>query len=109
METSEEDAVRVELEDEAEDRARLLPLEDKEWALGGRLMAFESRIREAWKFESEPMENQLPLETPDFWLTLDRAEVVDLTDRPDSELMEDKAGNISKADGPNVPMGKYER
>ena len=30
METSEEDAVKVDEDDEAEDRARLFPLEDKE-------------------------------------------------------------------------------
>ena len=62
--------------------------------LGGRLIAFESMILDAWKLESEPMENQLPeLETPDFWLTLDRAEVAERTERPDSELIEDKAEN----------------
>lgn len=35
------------------------------------------------------MENQLEeLDTPDFWLTFDRP---DVTDRPDSEDIEDKA------------------
>ena len=54
-------------------------------------------IREAWKLDSEPMENQLPeLETPDFWLTLDRAEVAERTERPDSELIEDKAVKCKK-------------
>lgn len=42
-------------------------------------------IREFWKFDSEPMENQLELEAP---LTLERA---DVTERPDSELIEDNA------------------
>jgi len=52
-------------------------------------------ILDAWKLESEPMENQLPeLETPDFWLTLDRAEVAERTERPDSELIEDKADDM---------------
>ena len=45
-------------------------------------------ILEAWKFDNEPIENQLELETPDLWLTLDRP---DVTERPDSELIEDKA------------------
>ena len=48
-------------------------------------------ILEAWKFDSEPIENQLEFEAPDFWLTLDRADVTDLTDRPDSELIDDNA------------------
>lgn len=96
IDTSEDEAVKVEDEEElAEDRARFLPREDKEWALGGRLIAFESMILDAWKLESEPMENQLPeLETPDFWLTLDRAEVAERTERPDSELIEDKADDM---------------
>ena len=43
------------------------------------------------------MENQLPeLETPDFWLTLERAEVAERTERPDSELIEDKAVKCKK-------------
>ena len=48
-------------------------------------------ILEAWKFDSEPIENQLELEAPDFWLTLERADVAERTERPDSELIEDKA------------------
>ena len=34
------------------------------------------------------MENQLELEAPDLWLTFERA---DVTERPDSELIEDRA------------------
>ena len=60
--------------------------------LGGRLIVFASMILEAWKFEREPIENQLELEAPDFWLTLERADVADRTDRPDSELIDDRAG-----------------
>ena len=48
-------------------------------------------ILEAWKFDSEPIENQLEFEAPDFWLTLERADVAERTERPDSELIEDKA------------------
>ena len=48
-------------------------------------------ILEAWKFDREPIENQLEFEVPDFWLTLERADVTDRTERPDSELIEDKA------------------
>ena len=48
-------------------------------------------ILEAWKFDSEPIENQLEFEVPDFWLTLERADVAERTERPDSELIEDKA------------------
>ena len=59
--------------------------------LGGRLIVFASMILEAWKFDREPIENQLEFEVPDFWLTLERADVTDRTERPDSELIEDKA------------------
>ena len=59
--------------------------------LGGRLIVFASMILEAWKFDSEPIENQLEFEAPDFWLTLERADVAERTERPDSELIEDKA------------------
>jgi hypothetical protein len=55
------------------------------------LIVFASMILEAWKFDSEPIENQLELEAPDFWLTLERADVAERTERPDSELIEDKA------------------
>ena len=48
-------------------------------------------ILEAWKFDSEPIENQLEFEAPDFWLTLERADVAERTERPDSELIEDMA------------------
>ena len=57
--------------------------------LGGLLIVLASIILEAWKLDNEPMENQLEeLDTPDFWLTFDRP---DVTDRPDSEDIEDKA------------------
>ena len=57
--------------------------------LGGLLMVLASIILEAWKLDNEPIENQLEeLDTPDFWLTFDRP---DVTDRPDSEDIEDKA------------------
>ena len=52
------------------------------------MIVLASMILEAWKFDNEPIENQLELETPDLWLTLDRP---DVTERPDSELIEDKA------------------
>ena len=55
------------------------------------MIVFASMILEAWKFDSEPIENQLELEAPDFWLTLERADVAERTERPDSELIEDKA------------------
>ena len=55
------------------------------------MIVFASMILEAWKFDSEPIENQLELEAPDFWLTLERADVVERTERLDSELIEDKA------------------
>lgn len=95
MERSDDEAVNVEDELEAEDRGRLLPREDNEWALGGRLIVLASMILEAWKFDNEPIENQLELETPDLWLTLDRP---DVTERPDSELIEDKAEDIEYED-----------
>jgi len=94
METSEEDAVRVEDEDELDDFERPLPRDDRECALGGRLIVFASMILEAWKFDSEPIENQLEFEAPDFWLTLERADVAERTERPDSELIEDKAEDM---------------
>lgn len=94
MDTSEEDAVRVEDEDELDDFERPLPRDDRECALGGRLIVFASMILEAWKFDSEPIENQLELEAPDFWLTLERADVAERTERPDSELIEDKAEDM---------------
>lgn len=59
--------------------------------LGGRLIVLASMILEAWKFDRDPIENQLEF---DLWLTLERA---DVTDRPDSELMDDKAENDMKA------------
>jgi len=98
METSEEEAVRVEDDDEADDFARPFPRDDKEWALGGRLIVFASMILEAWKFDREPIENQLEFEVPDFWLTLERADVTDRTERPDSELIEDKAEDMEYDD-----------
>ena len=52
------------------------------------MIVLASMILEAWKFDNEPIENQLELETPDLWLILDRP---DVTERPDSELIEDKA------------------
>ena len=55
------------------------------------MIVFASMILEAWKFDSEPIENQLEFEAPDFWLTLERADVAERTERPDSELIEDKA------------------
>jgi hypothetical protein len=66
--------------------------------LGGRLIAFASMILEAWKFDSEPIENQLEFETVDRWLALERSEVTDLTERPDSELIEDRAESKKKQD-----------
>ena len=57
------------------------------------MIVFASMILEAWKFDSEPIENQLEFEAPDFWLTLERFEVADRADRPDSELIEDRAEN----------------
>jgi len=92
MDKSDEEAVSVEDEDDAEDLGRLFPREDNEWALGGLLIVLASIILEAWKLDNEPMENQLEeLDTPDFWLTFDRP---DVTDRPDSEDIEDKAEDI---------------
>jgi len=90
--------VSVDDELEFEDLDRFLPRDDNEWALGGRLIVFASMILEAWKFEREPIENQLELEAPDFWLTLERADVADRTDRPDSELIDDRAEDIEYDD-----------
>lgn len=53
-------------------------------------------ILEAWKFDREPIENQLELEAPDLWLTFER---IDVTERPDSELMDDNAAKISENNG----------
>ena len=62
---------------------------------GGRLIVFASMILEAWKLESDPIENQLEFDTPDLWLMFERP---DVTERPDSELIEDKARKTGKKD-----------
>ena len=51
-------------------------------------------IFEAWKLDRDPIENQLlEFDTPDLWLTFERP---DVTERPDSELIEDKAKKQEK-------------
>ena len=50
--------------------------------LGGLLNEFVSMIFPAWKFESDPIENQeAALEALDLTLALDRREPVDFTER----------------------------